>query len=364
MNPYIRGIGYALPLVAFPFSVHAQSSVTLYGALDTSIQYAHSGGTSTTRLDSSNVQASEWGLTGAEDVGGGTKVIFKLESGFNVNNGASAQTSKIFGREAWVGMSGPYGRVQAGLNNSPEMWGLIRFSAGDLGHWVWGQASNNYDFFVSTRIANSIIYTSPNVLGFTFSGMYARGANGDATLPRTLGDTFSVGVNYARGPLSFEADYLSQVYTTATPITASSSTHAGNHDLFGVSYDFGFAKFDGLLVLHRGAGNVTAVNSTGYADPNNLYYDISAQIPNVLNGTLMFSFGQYKLQANSAGNSTSYGARYDYRLSPRTGLYVGVAAVRNGSQASFNVNGAAYSGITVAAGKNDLAGIVGMIHRF
>lgn len=364
MKNYLNKSGFAVCLAALSCAAHAQSSVTLYGVLDSSIQFGHTGGKNTTRLDSANVYPSQWGMQGAEDLGGGYKAIFRLESGINVSNGTTAQTGKLFGREAWVGLSGPFGRVQLGLNNSPEMWGLARFEAGDLGRWDWGHAGNNYNFFVSTKISNSIIYVSPKIAGFTISAMYGLGANGDPTLPRTLGNTASLGVYYENGPLAMEADYESQVYSTAPTITAGSSTETGNHDLFGASYDFGFAKLHGLFVLHRGAGDVQVANPATFADPNNFYYDISAQIPNVFNGMVIVDFGQYKRQGNSKGDSTSYGLRYDYRISKQTGFYVGLAMIRNGSQATFTENPAQGVGIPVSPGNNLLTSVVGIVHAF
>ncbi len=364
MKNYLKKCWYALCLFTLPYAAHAQSSVTLYGVLDSSVQYARSGGQSTTRVDSSNAFPSNWGIQGAEDIGWGTKVIFRLESGINVANGTSAQAGKFFGREAWVGMAGPYGRVQVGLNNTPEMWGLLRFLAGDLGHWDWGHAANNYDFFPTTKIPNSVIYVSPNLSGLTLSAMYGFGANGDPSQPSTLGNTVSAGMYYTNGTFAFEADYLSQVYTTAPTITAGAPTETGNHDLFGVSYDFGVVKVDGLFVLHRGAGSVKTLNTTTFADPNNFYYEVSAQVPNVMNGTVMLSFGQYKLQGNSEGNSTSYGLRYDYRISKRTGVYAGVSVIRNGSEAGFTTNSGQGPGIAVKPGDNQVATVVGIVHAF
>jgi predicted porin len=365
MKNYVKAHWYIAFLTALPCAAHAQASgVTLYGVLDTSIQYAHSGGQSTTRVDSSNVFPSNWGIQGSEDIGGGNHVIFRLESGINVANGASAQAGKFFGREAWVGMDGPYGRFQIGLNNTPEMLGLLHFLSGDLGHWDWGHAANNYDFFPTTKIPNSIIYFSPDFNGFQFRTMWGFGANGDPALPRTLGNTFSAGVYYNKGPLAFEADYLSQVYTTSEVVMASSPTSTGNHDLFGISYDFGVVKLYGLMVLHRGAGDVKVLNTNTFAAPNNFYYEISAQVPHVANGTLIATFGQYKLQGNSNGNSTSVGLRYDYRLSKTTGLYGGVAYTINGSEAAFSENSGQGPGIAVSPGHNQLATVLGVVHAF
>src|SRR6266702_6032077 len=83
----------ALAAVAPAF---AQSSVTLYGIVDDSIVYqssqtslgSTSGGRSNVKMASGIWAGSRFGLKGAEDVGGGTKAIFQLESGFNINNGA------------------------------------------------------------------------------------------------------------------------------------------------------------------------------------------------------------------------------------------------------------------------------------
>jgi predicted porin len=76
-------------LAAMTSVAHAQSSVTLYGALDTSIAYFgnqqganRSGGTF--QLAAGNLSPNLWGLKGTEDLGGGLSAIFKLESGFNV----------------------------------------------------------------------------------------------------------------------------------------------------------------------------------------------------------------------------------------------------------------------------------------
>jgi predicted porin len=185
-------------------------------------------------------------------------------------------------------------------------------------------------------------------------------------MPRTLGDTAVVSASYNQGNFSIEAIAETQVYAQTTTITAATSTHSGNYEFLGTSYDFHFVKLGALAVLHRGAGNITASNFAGYTDPNNVYYDVSALFPHVLasNGSVMVSFGQYRLQRSSHGNSSSWGVRYDYHLSPRTGVYAGVAGILNGSEASFTQTGAQQTGIPVSPGKNELALLVGMMHRF
>ena len=86
----------------------AQSSVTLYGIVDDSIVYqssqtslgSTSGGRSNVKTASGIWAGSRFGLKGGEDLGGGTRAIFQLESGFNINNGAQQYTNAMFGRQA------------------------------------------------------------------------------------------------------------------------------------------------------------------------------------------------------------------------------------------------------------------------
>lgn len=111
---------------SFAVAAHAQSSVTLYGVLDAGLSYQSNvnagtnqapDGKSLWRAGSVGVQQSYWGLRGSEDLGGGLKAIFTLESGFNLGNGGFANNGKnsvMFNRQAFVGLSSGYGTVTLG----------------------------------------------------------------------------------------------------------------------------------------------------------------------------------------------------------------------------------------------------------
>src|SRR5690606_30312354 len=77
----------------FAGAAHAQTqnaSVTLYGIADISIRYLSTGddqGHSRVGLSNGAISNSRWGLRGVEDLGNGNKAFFRLESGFNVQNG-------------------------------------------------------------------------------------------------------------------------------------------------------------------------------------------------------------------------------------------------------------------------------------
>ena len=97
-------IGAAV-LSVFAAGVHAQSSVTLYGLIDTGIVYTNNqGGSSVVQEQSSMLSNEVWGLRGSEDLGGGLRTIFRLENGFNIQNGKTTYAGTMFGRQAFVGL--------------------------------------------------------------------------------------------------------------------------------------------------------------------------------------------------------------------------------------------------------------------
>jgi general bacterial porin, GBP family len=108
---------FAVTLVCkFTMPVHAQSSVTLYGLIDTGLVYMNNQlGHRNWQEVNSSTQNTVFGLKGLEDLGGGLRAIFKLEQGFLLNDGAQAFSSDGFGSLAWVGLqSNAYGTVTFG----------------------------------------------------------------------------------------------------------------------------------------------------------------------------------------------------------------------------------------------------------
>src|SRR5690606_1129817 len=110
-------------LAGFAGAAHAQSSVTLYGIVDVGVggnklhDSAAGGDDARYGLMSGVQSGSRWGLRGSEDLGNGLRANFQLESGFDVANGRQgpgSQEGRLFGRQAWGGLSGAWGEVRAG----------------------------------------------------------------------------------------------------------------------------------------------------------------------------------------------------------------------------------------------------------
>jgi len=106
----------AAALTVFAAAAHAQSSVTLYGLIDTGVVYTNNqGGSSAVQEQSSMLSNEVWGVRGNEDLGSGLHAIFRLENGFNLQNGKTTYSGTMFGRQAYVGLqSDDYGTVTLG----------------------------------------------------------------------------------------------------------------------------------------------------------------------------------------------------------------------------------------------------------
>ena len=92
-----------------------------YGASDIGVDYANNAGVDNAgnlRLDSGTLYGNRWGVRGTEDLGGGLKSLFTLESGFALNNGASAQGGLLFGRQSFVGLHDDFGTLTLGVSTA------------------------------------------------------------------------------------------------------------------------------------------------------------------------------------------------------------------------------------------------------
>jgi predicted porin len=303
-------------------------------------------------------------MLGAEDLGGGYKAQFKLENGFNPTTGSIAGSGNLFGREAWVGLSGPFGQTQIGLVYTPFFTTLITFAQGPFSTFGWGNASNNYFFVGTTRNSNAVRYNSPTFAGLTFRASYSNGSNGDATLPAALGRTVSAGLAYRLGQFSADINYLQQSAATTTPVNAGTTTLQGKDAMIAMMYDFGWIQPSIIYSFHRDGQNVAAASTATFQNPDNNYYDLSVLVRHLGPGIVLLDFGQYTRLGRSSGDSTTMAIRYDYFLSKRTGVYAGFGHVRNGSTAAFTMAAAQGPGLPTKPGAGVTSFVVGLITRF
>lgn len=241
----------------------APSSVTLYGIVDAGVIHnSNNAGKSETRMASGYLQSSRFGFRGSEDLGGGLRAIFTLESGLNVTTGSNASTAVMFNRQAFMGLSSnTLGTFTMGRQYTPIYDQLISISGAPTfgvgggavdGIAAPGSTVSRFDNTLGgTRVDSSFKYTSPDFSGVKVNAMWQ--ARPDAAAGNT-GQLASFGVGYNAGPITSGLGYISR---------KCGSTTAGCADrdddklwALGAGYDFGVAKLSGVYTSQKNAKNV------------------------------------------------------------------------------------------------------------
>ncbi|MDR5821734.1 porin [Caballeronia sp. LZ043] len=151
-----------------------QSSVTLYGIVDTGIEYYDNvpkGGSFVGMPSLTGEMPSRFGLRGVEDLGGGFKTFFVLENGFATDSGALNYGGRLFGRQANVGLSGDYGSFTLGRQMNMSMYALL--NADVIGPSIHSMAS--FDGYLPNARSDSAIGYLGEFHGVTAGGTYSFG---------------------------------------------------------------------------------------------------------------------------------------------------------------------------------------------
>ncbi len=347
----------ALAALAATGAVMAQSSVTLYGVVDVgfaSVNNSGAGSTDNTGLTSSNMTTNRLGFRGTEDLGGGLKAKFQIETSLAADAPAA---SSIGDRGAWVGLEGGFGEVRLGREYSTTFWSGFLFSpfgTGGVGngfgfanrvvaHGATGQANPIWN-------SNAITYSTPRMSGFQAHAQYAfdevAAANNDA------GRSAGVRLNYSAGPLMAELAYskteggatlvdnpaTTTVNEAISPLFAVGTSADHKSVVGGISYDFGVAKL--MANFGQEKANVTA---TGAYVGKATNFEIGAIAP-VGPGRLRVSYNSTKIDAVVLATDpkiTKFAVGYIYDLSKRTAVYATAASLKNKNNANLALNGPA-----------------------
>jgi predicted porin len=198
----------ALSMLSVAMNVHAQSSVTLYGSLDAGIGYVSNlRGSHAYIAQQGTLQADRWGLTGVEDLGGGLKTVFKLESGFSTITGAMSSAGTLFNRQAYVGLSDErIGTITLGRQTDFhfEMLGPLSTaqSLGDFSAFHPGNI-DGLGNTVPVELSNTVKFRSRTIAGVTLGALYGFTNQSSSTTGRTI----SFGATYGYGPFNLAAAY-------------------------------------------------------------------------------------------------------------------------------------------------------------
>ncbi|MFM0172450.1 porin [Paraburkholderia sediminicola] len=377
----------AATLAVFATAAHAQSSVTLYGLIDAGISYVNNSKTATGhdnlfKYDDGVAQGSRWGLRGTEDLGGGLKALFVLESGFNSGNGTLGQGGALFGRQAYVGLSKDgIGSLTFGrqYSFSTDYLGGNYSTGGQTVAGNYAYHINDVDQLTSSRINNAVKFSSANFAGLTFGAMYgfsnqAGAFAGSPTVGTTAGSSraYSFGVNYANGPFGVGAAYTDIRFPgQATPAfsTAMANVTTGTvRDLrtFGVGgrYSIGAATLWALYTNTR--FEPLTGGSTTFAA-----YEAGAKYAFTPALTAGAGYTYMHLSNANTGHWNQADLSVDYALSKRTDVYaLGIYQIASGHNAATGDvqaqigSSTSYFNTSGTGSDNQLAFRVGIRHKF
>lgn len=344
--------------VASPAS-QAQSSVTIYGTIDSYIGSTQLAGRDRTAVvNEGGMSSSNIGFRGSEDLGGNLRAHFDLNGFFSSDTGASGRFpgdtggGVLFGRAARVGLSGGFGKVDLGSGSTPYFMSLILFNPfGDssgfspvfLHTYTGGQfpissppmSGGSAAGGADTRMNNMIQYDTPVMGGLRLSLQYGMGeVAGDNGKNR-----ISTALFYTSGPLAMSLAYerdTTSLMVNQAPGVAPNETRQRSW-MAGMTYDLGVAKLFGQYEQTR------QVFDVANGDRNFKTFQLGSSVP-LGNGKVLLSwahsnidlppgvspytivtgFARPPASAATTGvdpvrNTVSLG--YDYQISRRTDLY-------------------------------------------
>ena len=354
----------------YSVSAAAQSSVTLFGVVDEGIRYTtHADPQGDSRVQLANgANESLWGFKGAEDIGGGTKVVFQLENRFFPNTGATDPAYPFF-NTAFVGLqSSSYGKLTMGRQINPLTDAVV--GAFVTNAWL----PTFYQFRPEVMMAQGV-WTSNMVKyaarwqSLTAELSYAFGGNAGAF---GSGSQIGASILYLPGaPLRLAAAYLD------SRDAVNGSAHFKSWTAGG-SYSFGDTTVNaGWAVNRQDAGFVGNFPNGPFTPP-----ELSALKFNTFSAREMFFGGVTQLIGNAThlsanvwrtiqtgktqtadGNATQFQLLADYNWSKRTDTYLEAdySLYRGG------MVGAQFQGINAlssAYGTTQLGIMAGIRHTF
>jgi len=356
----------------------AQSSVTLYGILDLGYQWnevpTDVGTTAAPRIqqesysaiNSGHVYGTRWGLRGSEDLGGGWKAIFTLESGFNIDTGTSGQGGRLFGRQAFVGVDSGLGTLVAGrlATFSSGTGSFDMFSRVDPFVTGFGLAglANTFISANALRVDNAIAYQSPKFAGFQGGIGYSTNFSGTEQAPSGENTAaFISGLTWEMGPF-----YAVVTYDAIDPADSLNRPNQ-KHLQIGGTFDISAFRLHAAYADQSNIGSVAFQPGLGSGSfvplPAGVpYYDSSSYMLGATWTIGEFAvLGSYQW-ADADGQKTAAGVNFEpdyniwgiggtWSLSRRTTLYTSYAS----RDADGTLQGNTFNAKQFA---------LGMVHRF
>jgi len=333
------------------------TQVNLYGVLDANVQVLN-GAKTVTRTQSGGLQSSRFGLRGSEDLGGGLRAFFTLESGINIDDGSNSQ-SVFWGRQAYVGLNTPYGLVSLGrqygslysLSSDFSEFGNVAQGAstaviGGFGGYepVRGSTFSGAANGGPARLDNSVKYETPEYLGFKVGAVVGLGEQAGGTNATRVADVYG---RYSKDGLDASLSYVSDKQA-ATGLDVQTTSGAA-------AYRFG---------AYRVVAGVVSVDDRTLVNADGNGYWLGGDY-RVGPHTFKTQYVQSKLAHGGDGKTQALGLGYQYDLSKRTALYSSLTQFKNDGVGYANrAAGTLPAGLSSPTDRDITEFVAGIRHSF
>lgn len=349
MNKKLIALAVAGACVAPAAMAQTANPVTLYGRVYVNFESveadSNSAGAGLVRRNRVEDRVSLFGIRGTEDLGGGLKAFFQLETPFRPDSNVTTFAS----RNSGVGLQGGFGSFLLGRWDTPMKQALASpiDPFGDIGLGDVTTAFLRSGTF-SQRATDTVQWWSPNWGGVSLKAMYSANEGKTAT---TNPYNFGGSVTFSRGPIYLAYAYEEHRDSVGQTATAG-VTEKGN--AVGGSFSFGPVKVMG------GYGEFKRTNAT-----TNKGYIVGASGTfgkNVILGSFQNSKDGGSTTATSQPECDAWAVGYRYDFTRRTSFIAEYAEVDNNSASTCNFGQGALGGVT--AGMDPKGFSLGLRHVF
>ena len=354
----------ALAVLAASGAAMAQSSVTLFGIVDTNVSYldgvSNAAGTNTDSkygIGTSGNATSRLGFSGVEDLGGGLKAGFHLEGEIFGDDGNASGFN--FQRRSTVSLMGGFGEVRLGRDltagytktSSYDVFGQAGYGQ-FLGWSAWGAVGADAN---GIRKSNMITYFTPNMSGFSGAIGYGFDEQTTGSLGRYVGGY----VAYDNGPLSLALSYDQSDLGQAAAAAVVARKIERDVVTLGASYDFGMAKLNGMYQRLQD-------DEAGFADKKVNSFAVGVSAPVGAAGVVKLQYALYDQENVGTRDSKAHhiSLGYQHNLSKRTAVYGTVSYMDNKDVSAVALSGKGLGTIDARAGDSQTGVQVGIRHSF
>lgn len=414
----ILSMGAAMAVVSSAAMAQtAAPSVELYGIADAGLMRVTGlKGGSNSYVASGIMEGTRWGLRGNEDLGGGYRALFTLESRVEIDTGGTSNrplsgtqlpdrasvatlmglpasfqpfvtgvaanigtqsagvnlSNNLFDRQAYLGLVTPFGGVLAGRMYTPAYELNANFDIMKTESSLAAGQVGSFPPTIDIRLSNSLAYRI-QAAGFTGSAMYSLGeVPGAATKGRFWG---LMGMYKGAGFSAGAAHNTRNNELGQTSLTSS---------IAGASVNLGSGALNAMYARIKD-NNPTGLSTIAAGLPGGVTGSVGMPVQNAfinalkLDGHLMHfgyryvmgpstisvAYTQYDDKRPNNADTKSYGVAYTYALSKRTDINAIVTQFKNsGLGQSAPGQAGFFGGVTESAGKDSTSIALGLRHRF